>query len=162
ANTGTRHNQIASPFAQRRQQAEAGLEVLRERLPELKTLRDVEPDSLERCRDDLLAAGPSGMLWRRCHHVVHENARVTAAAAAVKQGKVEVVGAVMAESHASLRDDYEVSCVELDTMVAVATAQAGCVGARMTGGGFGGCTVNLVTDDAVAGFCARVSDLYSR
>src|SRR5262249_2001716 len=94
ANTGTRHNQIASPFAQRRQQAEAGFEVLRERLPELKTLRDVEPDSLEHCHDDLLAADPSGMLWRRCHHVVHENTRVTATAAALKQGKLGVVGAL--------------------------------------------------------------------
>ena len=102
------------------------------------------------------------MLWRRCHHVVHENARVTATAAALKEGKLAAVGALMAESHASLRDDYEVSCEELDTMVALATAQAGCVGARMTGGGFGGCTVNLVTDDAVAGFCERVSDQYRR
>ena len=162
ANTGTRHNQIASPFAQRRQEAEAGLETLRGRLPDLKTLRDVTPDALDRSRDDLLAADPSGMLWRRCHHVVHENARVTATAAALVQGKLAVVGALIAESHASLRDDYEVSCMELDTMVAVATAQIGCVGARMTGGGFGGCTVNLVTNDAVDAFCARVSDQYTR
>jgi galactokinase len=162
ANTGTKHNQIASPFAQRRQEAEMGLQVLRARLPGLQTLRDVTPAVLDRGRDDLFAADRSGVLWRRCHHVVHENARVVAAAAALRQGDLPGMGVLMAESHASLRDDYEVSCAELDAMVTAATAQPGCVGARMTGGGFGGCTVNLVTSDAVVDFCARVSERYER
>jgi galactokinase len=139
-----------------------GLQVLRARLPGLQTLRDVTPAVLDRGRDDLFAADRSGVLWRRCHHVVHENARVVAAAAALRQGDLPGMGVLMAESHASLRDDYEVSCAELDAMVTAATAQPGCVGARMTGGGFGGCTVNLVTSDAVVDFCARVSERYER
>jgi galactokinase len=160
AHSGTRHNQLRSPFAQRRQEAEAGLSLLQARQPELRTLRDVDRALLEQQRAALLAADPTGVLWRRCYHVVTENARVRAAAAALAQGALVRVGALMSESHASLRDAYEVSCPELDALVAAAAASPGCLGARLTGGGFGGCTVNLVASDAVPAFCASLRRRY--
>jgi galactokinase len=160
ANTNTQHNQIASPFALRRQQAEQGLQVLQSLLPNITTLRDVDLDTLEQHRSKLFAVDPTGVLWRRCEHVVAENARVRAAAAVLAQGDLQVVGELMAESHASLRDNYEVSSPELDVMVAAANASPGCLGARMTGGGFGGCTVNLVAADAVEAFCQNVAKQY--
>jgi galactokinase len=92
--------------------------------------------------------------------VIAENGRVEQAAAALKDGDMERFGKLMAESHASLRDDYEVSCPELDSMVTIASAQPGVYGSRMTGGGFGGCTINLVREEHVEGFCATVSRLY--
>jgi len=160
ANTGTKHNQIVSPFAERRRQAEAGLALLRAALPTAKTLRDVDAATLEAQRAALLAADPSGVLWRRCHHVVSENARVLAAAAALERGDLAAVGSLMAESHRSLREEYEVSSAELDAMVAAAETSPGYIGARMTGGGFGGCTVNLVAGEAAAAFSASVRERY--
>jgi galactokinase len=160
ANTGIRHDQIATPFAARRREAEAGLSRLQCEFPEATTLRDIPLDALERVEAQLLTADPSGLLWRRCRHVITENARVLAAAEAIKRGELSEVGRLMAESHASLRDDYEVSSRELEAMVAAAEANSSCLGARLTGGGFGGCTVNLVEHDAAAAFCADVAERY--
>ena len=162
ANTGARHDQLASPFAARRREAEAGLQVLQAADDRVRTLRDVNPEMLERQRPALLAADPSGVLWRRCRHVVTENARVLAVAAALARRDLPAVRALMAASHTSLRDDYEVSCPELDAMVAAAEASPGFLGGRMTGGGFGGCTVNLVAGDAVAAFRDSVHERYRR
>ncbi|HET8627506.1 MAG TPA: galactokinase [Thermomicrobiales bacterium] len=162
AHTGTQHNQLVSPFAARRREAEAGLRVLQEADPAVRTLRDADPNLLERCRPALLVADPSGTLLRRCRHVVTEDARVRDAAAALARGDLATVGRLMAASHASLRDDYEVSCPELDAMVAAARASPGFLGGRLTGGGFGGCTVNLVAADAVAAFRDAVAARYER
>ena len=160
ANTGTRHDQIVSPFAERRREAEAALRVVRARTPEVCTLRDLDPERHENYRPDLLDADPGGTLWRRSRHVVSENERVLAAAAALSLSDLPRVGQLMAASHASLRDDYEVSSPELDAMVDAARLSPGCLGARMTGGGFGGCTVNLVAEDAAAVFCASLQERY--
>src|SRR5205814_5781305 len=146
----------------RRQEAEAALRVVQGITPEVVTLRDVEPDTLERYHPALLGADATGLLWRRCQHVVGENARVLGAASALSREDLAAAGALMAESHASLRDNYQVSSAELDAMVEAATASPGCFGARMTGGGFGGCTVNLVAEDAVTDFCQSVADRYRR
>jgi galactokinase len=161
ANTGTSHNQIVSPFAERRQQAEAALRVAQSVAPEVQTLRDVDPAALDRFESALLEADPSGVLWRRARHVATENARVRAAAEALAQGDLRAAGSQMRASHASLRDDYEVSSPELDAMVEAAAEHPSCFGARMTGGGFGGCTVNLVAHDAVADFCKTLINRYA-
>ena len=97
---------------------------------------------------------------KRAGHVVTENARVEQAATALERGDLDDFGTAMNESHRSLRDDYEVSCDELDLMVELAREQPGVYGARMTGGGFGGCTINLVCADAVENFLAQVPAAY--
>src|ERR1700741_2610630 len=94
----------------------------------------------------------SEKLYRRCRHIISENARVRKVADLFAQGKTEGLREVMAASHKSMRDDYEISCRELDVMVEIAGRQRGVYGARMTGGGFGGCTINLVEADHTAEF----------
>jgi galactokinase len=162
ASTGIAHDLIQSPFAERRREAEAGLSIMQSLDPELRTLRDVAPERLEAFRPMLLAADPSGVLWRRCRHVSTENARVPAAVAALEAGDLPALGPLMAASQASLREDYEVSSPELETLVEAAVRHPGCYGARLTGGGFGGCTVNLVVSEAVADFCGTVARSYAR
>ena len=97
---------------------------------------------------------------RRARHIISENGRVLRAVDAAHKNDLETFGTLMNESHASLRDDYAVSCAELDAMVEIARTQPGCLGARLTGAGFGGCTVNLVRDDAVDAFVANVARGY--
>jgi galactokinase len=100
------------------------------------------------------------LVFRRCRHVVTENARVLEAAASLEAGDLQHFGESMYESHRSLRDDYEVSCAELDLMVDLAKEFEGVYGARMTGGGFGGCTVNVVAADDVAEFKRSITAAY--
>jgi galactokinase len=101
-------------------------------------------------------------VMRRCRHVIAENARVVEAADVLERGNLEEFGNLMSQSHQSLRDDFEVSCPELDRMVELAEKVEGVYGARMTGGGFGGCTVNLVRADCVDTFKTEVSKGYER
>jgi galactokinase len=121
----------------------------------VKALRDVSPEQFAEHEKELPAN-----VARRARHIITENARVLKAVAAARQNDLAAFGKLMNESHESLRDDYAVSCAELDTMVEVARAQRGCLGARLTGAGFGGCTVNLVRDDAVEAFTANVAREY--
>jgi galactokinase len=102
------------------------------------------------------------LLRKRCRHVVHENDRALRAAEALHQGETAIFGQLMNQSHASLRDLYEVSCDELDLMAALAQSQPGCWGARMTGAGFGGCVVALIEHHAVDAFTETVGSLYER
>jgi len=133
-----------SEYNARRAQCEAAVEVMAESDPDVKSLRDVDLHKL---------AGIAGRLdevtVRRCEHVIRENDRVVAAVKAFESGDFASIGKLFAASHASLRDLYEVSSPELDTLVEIATSIPGVVGARMTGAGFGGCTVNLVARDSV-------------
>jgi galactokinase len=121
----------------------------------VKSLRDVEPADLETARPAL-----SEILMRRARHVVTENQRTLEAVKVLTEGDLERFGELMKASHESLRDDYEVSSKELDTLVELALKQPGVLGARMTGGGFGGCTVNLVLADAVEPFVKNVRKGY--
>jgi galactokinase len=102
----------------------------------------------------------SELVFRRCRHVVTENDRVQRAAAALEAGQVGEVGRLMNASHVSMRDDYEISCREIDLLVAFAGQVDGVLGARMTGGGFGGCTINLVRVEAVDRFAETVGRAY--
>jgi galactokinase len=115
------------------------------------SLRNANLDQLDRLSDTLL---------KRARHVVTENARVEAFAAAAGRGDAREMGRLVTESHASLRDDYEVSCAELDFLVETALAVPGVLGARMTGGGFGGCTMNLVRRSAVSGLREALASGY--
>ncbi|HEX7497668.1 MAG TPA: galactokinase [Candidatus Limnocylindrales bacterium] len=145
--------------APRDRRAECGRAValLSEKMPGLCSLRDLDMGSLRRHRALLPDAAA-----RRAEHVVAENERVLATVGALESGDLDQLGRLFAESHASLRDLYEVSAPALDTMVEVARAIPGVVASRMTGAGFGGCTVNLVLADAVPALKAAVSREYDR
>jgi len=154
-NTMVKHELASSAYNERRAQCEAGVKHLAKSFPNVTALRDVTIEQLEAHRDEL-----PDVVYRRCRHVITENARVVAAGDALERGDLDQFGALMAESHNSLRDDYEVSCKELDLMVELAQNIEGVYGARMTGGGFGGCTVNLVAEVLADEFGARVASEY--
>lgn len=154
-NTMVKHEHGDGEYNLRRRECEEGVQKLATVLPRIQALRDVTMQDLENHRKLL-----SDTVYRRCRHVISENERVPKAAAALESGDLDGVGTLMAESHRSLRDDYEVSCPELDLMVDLAAKQRGVCGARMTGGGFGGCTVNLVDRAATAEFRRQISQQY--
>lgn len=155
-NTMVKHQIGASEYNTRRAECEEAVHRLAAVLPTVRSLRDVSLQQLEQHRGRL-----TDTLFKRCRHVISENDRVFKFASALEQGGIASLGALMAESHRSLRDDYEVSCRELDVMVEIASCQNGVRGARMTGGGFGGCTVNLVDAAKSSEFQRRVSAEYA-
>lgn len=153
--TGVRRGLVSSEYNMRREQCEEGVQRLQAVLPGIAALRDVSLEELERYRNLL-----PEMVFHRCRHVVSENERVLHAVRAMEGNDLEKLGQLLNDSHDSLHDDFEVSCTELDTMVALARRQPGVYGARMTGAGFGGCTVSLVADVDVEAFVAVVSAAY--
>ncbi len=154
-NTMVRHELGSSEYNIRRSQCEEGVHQLSKALPGIRALRDVSLADLEEHRELL-----SAIVYKRCRHVVTENARTHWAAAAFESGEIATLRQLMTDSHRSLRDDYEVSCRELDIMVELAMQQRDVLGARMTGGGFGGCTINLVQAAESDRFCDRVAEGY--
>jgi galactokinase len=142
--TGSPHRLEASAFNTRRAECEEGVRIVAAHEPGVAQLRDVDAGMLLRWRHEM-----PEMVARRCEHIVSEDARVGQTVEALESGDLAEVGRLFAESHASLRDLYEVSSPALDAMVEIASAVPGVVGARMTGAGFGGCTVNLVRDGSV-------------
>jgi len=156
-NTMVKHELASSAYNERRAQCEAGVRYLAQFYPNVRALRDVTIEQLEEHRNGLRE-----LIYRRCRHVVTENARVLAAGEALEQHDLSRFGKLMAESHVSLRDDYEVSADELDLMVELAQKIDGVYGARMTGGGFGGSTVNLVKVERAEEFHTRVAEGYER
>jgi galactokinase len=156
-NTMVKHELASSAYNERREQCESGVRVLAQFYPNVHALRDVTIEQLEQHRSEL-----PEVIYRRCRHVVTENARVLEAGDALEQHDLNRFGQLMGESHVSLRDDYEVSADELDLMVELAQKVDGVYGARMTGGGFGGSTVNLVKEEKADEFRAHVSDEYER
>jgi galactokinase len=137
--TGSPRRLDASAYNTRRSECELGAKIIGEREPGIRSLRDVDKAMLDRNRSRL-----PDVVFQRCEHVIRENERVMATVKAMRQGDLDAIGRLFAASHASLRDLYEVSSPELDAMVAIARSVPGVVGSRMTGAGFGGCTVNLV------------------
>lgn len=154
-NSMVKHDLAANEYNARRAECEEGVQKLKSVLPAIHSLRDVTIADLEQHRNLLPET-----IYRRCRHVVTENARVLQASAAFEKGETAAILEFMAASHASLRDDYEVSCRELDILVEVASSQQGVLGARMTGGGFGGCTVNLVEKGFVESFESALKKEY--
>ena len=154
-NSMVHHELAGSEYNRRREQCEDGVARLKAVLPGIRALRDVTSADLAR-HGALL----SDVVFRRCRHVVTEDDRVQRAAAALEAGRVGEVGRMMQESHVSMRDDYEISCREIDILVELAGRVEGVLGARMTGGGFGGCTINLVRVDAVDRFADELGRGY--
>jgi len=145
----------ASEYNRRRAECEEAVRIVSQALPEVRSLRDLSPEEFRVHRR--LLPPP---LDRRAEHVVYENQRVEQSVAALRARDLEKVGGLMAESHESLRFKFEVSCQKLDTMVRIASQAPGCIGARMTGGGFGGCTVNVVLKENAESFRETVRQAY--
>lgn len=156
-NTMVRHSLAGGEYNLRRQECEAGVKFFAERRPGVKALRDVTLKEFE----ENASALPE-IIHRRCRHVITENDRTIRAADALARQDLFMFGQLMRESHTSLRDDFEVSCEELDIMVGLALKVYGVYGARMTGGGFGGCTINLVKRNCVNRFKLNVRKGYHR
>jgi galactokinase len=155
-NTMVKHELASSEYNARRAECEEGVRLLSQKLPYVESLRDVTTGDLQRLKNQL-----PEVVCKRCRHVASENARVLEACSALERRDLPTFGQLMRESHRSLRDDYEVSCEELDLMVGLADKAEGVFGARMTGGGFGGCTINLVKSDSVDTFKETVAKGYA-
>ena len=154
-NTMVKHDLATGAYNTRREECEAGVRAFAKWDSAIRALRDVSIEMLDQHANDLPLT-----IWKRCSHVVHENQRTLDAARALTEGDLAKVGKLMRESHNSLRDLYEVSCPELDIMVDAAEDLPGFCGGRMTGGGFGGCTVNLVREENAEDFAKRIGERY--
>lgn len=157
ADTNKKRGLVDSEYNTRRSECEQAVALLKSQLPNIHALRDVSREDFERYADTLPET-----VRKRARHIVTENQRVLDSVAALKAGRIDEFGILMNASHESLRADYEVSCAELDALVAAARSVEGVYGARMTGAGFGGCTVSLVADDAVETFLHDVPPKYKQ
>jgi galactokinase len=155
ADTNKKRGLVDSEYNTRRSECERAVEILKESLPDIKALRDVSVEDFRKYEDGL-----PEVIRKRARHVVTEDARTLEGVTALKAGDVARFGVLMNESHESLRTDYQVSCKELDALVEAARAVDGVFGARMTGAGFGGCTVSLVKSEAVEAFQKQVPEQY--
>jgi galactokinase len=154
-NTMVKHEHASGAYNRRREECDEGVKILARSYPEIRALRDVSVEQLERHQ-----GGMPATIYRRCLHVVSENRRVQEGAKDLAAGEVNRFGDLMRESHRSLRDLFEVSCRELDVMAEIAESLAGYCGGRMTGGGFGGCTVNLVKTAEAQEFAGLIAQRY--
>ena len=154
-NSKVKHSLVDSAYNDRRNECETALKELQE-VVDIKTLGDLTEAEFEAHKDAI----KSEIRQKRAKHAVYENQRAIKAVAALKENDVETFGKLMNASHISLRDDYEVSCEEIDILVDLAWATDGVVGSRITGGGFGGCTVSIVKNDAVDTFVETIGAKY--
>ena len=160
-NSMVKHSHAGGEYNTRRAEVDEGSKVLREAFPLLPqtddTLRDTTLDQLESMRSRM----PENA-FKRCRHIITENARVLETVSALEAGDLPRVGRLMAEAHASYRDDFGASVPEVEVLIEIASRQPGLIGARLTGGGFGGCTVNLVQASHAAAFLTAMHDEYQR
>ena len=157
-NSMCKHSLAGSAYNDRRDECRRALDALRAVRPGLPSLGALTPEEFDAISDAI----PDPVCRARAKHAVYENARTVAALAALERGSLAEFGRLMNESHVSLRDDYAVSCPEVDALAEIAWACPGVLGGRITGGGFGGCTVNIVEDAAAAEFARRIRDEYAR
>ena len=154
-NTLVKHNLVESDYNQRRTSCENACKIISTLHPEVKALRDVSSTLLESCKDRIDAID-----YRRALHVVEENERVKMAVHFLKNGDMEQFGKLLFASHASSKNNFENSCPELDALVEIAHTLPGCLGARLSGGGFGGITIHLVKEEAAEEYCNRIKTAY--
>ena len=154
-NSKVKHSLVDSAYNQRRQECTYALSELQS-VVEIKTLGDLDEETFEKHKDAI----KDPIRQKRARHAVKENQRTIQAVAALRAGDITRFGQLMNQSHISLRDDYEVSCEEIDILVDLAWALPGVIGSRITGGGFGGCTVSIVKNDAVDTFTESIGQAY--
>jgi galactokinase len=155
-NTNVTHDLSTGEYNIRRSQCESGVGVIQQKYPEVKSLRDVSLNMIETFRDEL-----DPVIFNRCQYVVEETDRVLKSVEALRQDDLALLGKYLYETHDGLSKKYEVSCPELDFLVDYARQNDNILGARMMGGGFGGCTINLIRKDAVEEFIPEISAAYS-
>lgn len=156
ADLGVRRTLASSAYNERQASCNEALRILKQCLPGIQTLRDVSVEEFEKNKENLPTVPR-----KRAGYVVHECARVDQALISLDKGEAAAFGKLMFENHAALRDDYEVSCQELDWLVEIAGNLPGCLGARLTGAGFGGCTVNLVESNKATDFIQSLKEGYA-
>ena len=157
ANTMVRHSIAGGEYGTRRAEVEMACRILAGHRPEIRFLRDATVDDLARWGDEIPEAAR-----KRARHIITENTRTVAAAEALERHDMKRLGELMHEAHASYSRDFEASCTEADQMVEIAEALPGLIGARLTGGGFGGCTVNLVEQEQAEAFRAELGRRYQQ
>ena len=155
--TQVKHSLASSEYNVRREQCEAGAAVVAGHVPGVESLRDVTLDMLEACKGEM-----DEVVYRRCHYIVTENQRLLDACDALERGDYEMFGQKMFGSHDGLSKEYEVSCPELDFLAEKARRFNGVLGARMMGGGFGGCTINVIRESVYDAFVAELSESYKQ
>jgi galactokinase len=153
--TNVKHSLASTEYNTRRRQCETGVRLIRAHDPDVTSLRDVSRDMLDR-----YVAPVDDLVYRRCRFIVGENARLLAATEDLQNGDMAAFGRKMFETHEGLSRDYEVSCAELDFLVEQVKDDPAVIGARMMGGGFGGCTINLVRESAITGLVERITPVY--
>jgi galactokinase len=156
ANTMVKHSVADGEYSSRRAQVEEAAAVIARHRPQVRFLRDANVEDLANYGSEM---SPNAL--KRARHVITENTRTVAAADALIRGDLKTLGRLMAEAHSSYSKDFEASCAEADAMVAFAQGLPGLIGARLTGGGFGGCTINLVESDHSAAFSQQLAARYS-
>ena len=154
-NGKVKHSLVDSAYNDRRKECETALRELQEKLP-IQSLGELTQEEFELHK----GAIKDPVRQRRAKHAVYENQRTIRAVEALRGNDVELFGRLMNESHQSLKEDYQVSCQEIDILVDLAQAMPGVLGSRITGGGFGGCTVSIVRNDAVDGFISQIGKTY--
>ena len=155
--TGVKHSLASTEYNKRRQQCEEGVAIIKKYFPAVESLRDITTDMLEKNAAEL-----DKEVYKRCYFVIEENKRVERVCEALKSGSLDKVGEYMYASHLGLQYDYEVSCKELDLLVKQVRDETLVLGARMMGGGFGGCSINLIHGDFIAKLVERIRPDYKK
>jgi len=155
--TNVKHSLASSEYNTRRQQCEAGVALIQAYHPQVRSLRDATLEML-----DKYVAPADELVYRRCQYVVEENLRLLAASEDLNNGNIEAFGQKMFATHDGLSRKYEVSCPEADFLVEQVKGRPGVIGARMMGGGFGGCTINLVREEAIDALIEDLTPVYAR
>jgi galactokinase len=153
--SNVKHSLVTSAYNKRREDCEMGIATVKKKFPEVKSFRDCSVEHLLAVKDEL-----GGEVFVRCHYVIKEIARVTKACAALDNGNIEELGKLLFETHEGLSKEYEVSCEELDFLVDFAKNETAIVGSRLMGGGFGGCTINLVKKGHEENIKKKIRELY--
>ena len=153
--SNVKHSLFSSAYNTRREECEEGLAIIKNYFPEINSFRDCDERHILNLKNRM-----STNVFKRCHFVVKEINRVTKACEALDHGNIALLGQLMFDTHQGLSDEYEVSCAELDYLVDIVKAENDVVGARLMGGGFGGCTINLVKKGQEKALKTKLSKLY--
>jgi galactokinase len=156
-NTNVKHSLASSEYNTRRKQCEEGVELIKKHHPEVNSLRDVTMEMLQQ-----YVAPKNEIIFKRCKYVVEENIRLLSGCEDLRNGDIKSLGKKMFQTHDGLSKEYEVSCKELDFLVDYVRDYPGVLGSRMMGGGFGGCTINLVKDDAIEDLITEITTAYKQ